>query len=261
MKGTAGVQGMLWSARARDWADVQEPAQGSMYAPVLEAAGVGDGTRLLDVGCGSGVAAQIARERGAKVSGIDASPPAAEIARDRVPDGDFRVGEMQALPYGDGCFDVVTAFNAFQYAADPSAAMCEARRVASAGGTVAALAWGRPEDCEAAAYLTALGSLLPAPPPGVPGPFALSAPNALERLARHAGLIAARVDEVTARWEYPDHETAIRGLLSSGPAVKAIVAAGENRAAAAVGAAIAPFRTASGGYAMTNSWRYLIATA
>jgi SAM-dependent methyltransferase len=258
---TAGVQGRLWSARARDWADVQEPVQGSMYAPVLEAAGVGEGTRLLDVGCGSGVAAAIARRRGAHVSGIDAAQPAVEIARERLPEGDFRVGEMQALPYEDGCFDVVTGFNAFQYAADPVAALREARRVTSGGGTIVALTWGRPEDCEATVYLKALASLLPAPPPGTPGPFALSAPDALEQLARDAGLTPARADEVTTPWEYPDRETAIRGLLSSGPAVKAIEAAGERRVAAAVIAAITPFGTASGGYAMTNTWRYLIAAA
>jgi 2-polyprenyl-3-methyl-5-hydroxy-6-metoxy-1,4-benzoquinol methylase len=67
------VQGELWGARARDWAEAQEPAQSGLYPPVFDAAGVGEGTSLLDVGCGSGVAAAIAHDRGAKVSGIDAA--------------------------------------------------------------------------------------------------------------------------------------------------------------------------------------------
>jgi hypothetical protein len=121
------------------------------------------------------------------------------------------------------------------------------------------LTWGQPEHCEAAAILKALGSLLPPPPPGAPGPFALSAPGALEDLARKAGLTTIRAAEFGTRWEYPDRETALRAHLSSGPAAKAIKHAGEERVAAAVGDAIAPFRTAAGGYALENSWRYVLA--
>jgi ubiquinone/menaquinone biosynthesis C-methylase UbiE len=259
--GSAAAQGKLWGARARDWAEVQEPAQMGLYPPVFDAAGVREGCVLLDVGCGSGVAAAIAHERGAKVSGIDAAAPAVEIARERLPGADFRVGELETLPYDDDSFDVVTGFNSFQYAADPVHALREARRVARPGATVVILTWGQPEQCEAAGILKALATLLPPPPPGAPGPFALSAPDALEDLARQAGLTPRRVSEVSTRWEYPDLETALRGHLSAGPAVKAIESAGEERVAAAVTEAIAPFRTAAGGYALENSWRYLLATA
>jgi SAM-dependent methyltransferase len=261
INGSAAVQGELWGARARDWAEVQEEAQSSQYPPVLDAACVGDGTTLLDVGCGSGVAAAIARKRGAKVSGIDAALPAVEIARARVPGADFRVGEMEALPYDDGSFDVVTGFNSFQYAADPVRALREARRVARAGGTIAILTWGQPEACEATAVLKALASLIPPPPPTAPGPFALAEAGALENLVGQAGLDPRGADEITTRWDYPDRETALRGMLSAGPAVRAIAAAGEERVAEAVIDAIAPFRTAAGGYAIENSWRYLLATA
>jgi SAM-dependent methyltransferase len=253
---TAAVQGRLWSARAQAWADIQEPVQSEMYPPVLDAAGVGPGTRLLDVGCGSGVAAAIAHERGASVSGVDAAAPAIELARRRVPAGEFRVGEIEQLPYDDDAFDVVTGFNAFQYAADPARAVAEARRV---GRVVAILAWGPPEECEAAGYVKALGSLLPPPPPGAPGPFALSTPGALEDLARAAGLEPRAAGSVAARWEYPDRVTALRGMLSAGPAVKAIEHAGEARVEAAVADAAAPYRTAAGGYVFENTWRYVIA--
>ncbi len=259
--GSATVQGELWGARARDWAEVQEPAQSELYPPVFDAAGVGEGTSLLDGGCGSGVAAAIAHTRGAKVSGLDAALPMVEIARGRVPGGDFRVGELEALPYDDDSFDVVTGFCSFQYAADPVHALQEARRVARPGGTVAIVAWGQPEHCEAAAIIKALASLLPPPPPGAPGPFALSAPGALEDLARQAGLTPTRAAEFSTRWEYPDRETALRGHLASGPAAKAIKAVGVDRVFAAISDAIAPFRTAAGAYTLENSWRYLLATA
>jgi SAM-dependent methyltransferase len=256
--GSATVQGELWGARARDWAEIQEPAQRELYPPVFDAAGVGEGTALLDAGCGSGVAATIAHKRGANVSGIDAALSAIEIARERVPDADFRVGELEALPYEDDSFDVVTGFCSFQYAADPVNALREARRVTRPGGTVAILTWGQPERCEAAAIIKALGSLLPPFPPGAPGPFALSAPGGLEDLAERAGLAPIRAGEFSTRWEYPDSETALRAHLSSGPAANAIKHAGEERVEAAVSDAIAPFRTAPGGYALQNSWRYLL---
>ena len=260
LAGSAEAQGALWGARAHDWADVQEQVQRELYPPVLEAARVADGRRLLDAGCGSGIAAAIAHGRGARVSGIDASEALIELARERVPGGDFQVGELEALPYDDDSFDVVTGFNAFQYAADPVHALREAGRVARTGAPLAIVTWGRPEDCEAAGYLKAVGSLLPPPPPGAPGPFALSEPGALERLAGQAGLTAGRAGEVATRWAYPDRETALRGLLAAGPAVKAIGVAGEERVAVAVTDAIAPYRTASGAYLLENTWRYLIAT-
>jgi SAM-dependent methyltransferase len=228
---------------------------------VLDAAGVNGGSRLLDVGCGSGIAAAIAHERGADVTGIDAAERLIAIARERVPGGEFAVGEIEALPFEDDSFTVVTGFNSFQYAADPVEALREARRVARTGAPVVIVTWGRPDDCEAAGYLKAVGSLLPPPPPGAPGPFALSEPGALEQLARQADLTVARAAEVDTRWEYRDRDSALRGLLASGPAVRAISTAGEERVADTVTNAIASYRTSSGSYVLENRWRYLIATA
>jgi SAM-dependent methyltransferase len=261
IQGTAAVQGRLWGARARDWAEIGEPASRDLYPPVLDAASVGPGTRLLDIGCGTGVAAEEASRRGARVSGIDASAPSIELARERVPSGDFVAGEMEALPHADGSFDVVTSFNAFQYAADPVNALREARRVARPGGTVAAVTWGPPELCEAVSYMKALAPLSPPAPPGAPGPFALSAPGALEELLGKAGLEPRDGGIVNVVWRFPDQPTMVRGLLAGGPAVRAVLHSGEERVVATSLEALAPFRTAAGGYAIENAWKYVIATA
>jgi SAM-dependent methyltransferase len=259
-QGTAGAQGELWATRARDWAEVLEPAHHELYPPVFDAAGVGEGTLLLDVGCGSGFAARIASERGARVTGIDATPALLDIARTRVPGGDFLVGEMEALPFDDSSFDVATGFNSFQYAADPVHALAEAKRVVRDGGAVAIVTWGLPEQCEAAPFFDTLASFSP-PPPGAPGPFALSRPGALEELAGKAGLAPAQAGDVETVWRYPDLDTALRGTLSPGPAVRAIDAAGEEAVAQAAEEFLRSFRTDAGGYAIRNTWRYLIATA
>ncbi len=70
--GTAQVQGPLWGTQARNWADLQERTVLPVYEVVFERLKVGRGTRLLDVGCGAGLAAQLAAKRGAQVAGVGA---------------------------------------------------------------------------------------------------------------------------------------------------------------------------------------------
>jgi SAM-dependent methyltransferase len=205
------------------------------------------------------VACAVAARRGAAVAGLDVAEALIDLARERVPGGEFCSGEMEALPYPDGTFDVITGFNAFQYAASPVHALREAGRVTRPGGTVAIVVWGEAAACEAAGYLGALGSFLHLPPPGTPGPFALSVPGALERLAETAGLQPTRTRDVDTDWVYPDLATALRGLLAAGPAVKAIATAGEGPVGDAVAAAIAPYRQPTGSYRLRNRWHTLFA--
>ena len=165
---------------------------GQQYEAVLERANIGTDTCYLDVGCGSGMAAQLAAARGARVSGIDAAEALLTIARSRVPGGDFHHGDIEELPFSDQMFNVVTGFNSFQYAANPVAALAEARRVTKPGGTVVIMTWGNPEGLEAASLVAALRPLMPPPPPGAPGPFALSDKNALRKFAAVAQLTPLR---------------------------------------------------------------------
>ncbi len=258
--GTAKIQGQIWSARAQDWADVQEGVAIPMYEVVLQKTGVNKESKVLDIGCGSGIFCDMAAKRGAQVSGLDAAESLLEIARQRVPAGDFRSGEMEELPYADRSFDVVTGFSSFQFAANPIDALREASRV-SRTGTVVIAVFSKPEESESTTYIAAMGSLLPPPPPGTPGPFALSADGALEALAQKAGLTPGVIETVQCPWDYPDDQTALRGLMSSGPAIRAIQAKGEEVVRAAILKALAPFKTNSGGYHLSNSFRYMLARA
>ncbi|GAC1429455.1 MAG: class I SAM-dependent methyltransferase [Ktedonobacteraceae bacterium] len=259
--GTAQVQGPLWGAQARDWANLQERFLLPAYEVVFERLNVDRGTRLLDVGCGAGMAAQLAAQRGVQVAGIDASAASIEIARERVPDGDFRVGEMEELPYADHSCDVVTGFNSFQYAAHPVNALQQARRVTKAGGQVVMVIWGRAQDCQHAATLAAVGACLPPPPPGASGPFALSEPGLVESLMQQAGLTPRESAEVACPFEYPDDQTAWRAISSAGPVVRAVEYAGEAKVKQAVMESLVPYRTNSGGYRQENMFRYVIAAA
>ena len=259
--GSAALQGELWGARARDWAELHEHLHTPLYQAALDAMEVGPATRLFDAGCGSGVAAALAAGRGATVTGLDAAQALVALARRRLPQGDFHVGELAALPFAAGSFSAVTSFNAVQFAADPAVALAELRRVATPGAPVAVCTWGQPQDCEMRELFAALRALLPPPPPGAGGPFALSQPGKLEALVEAAGLVPVRAAEVACPFQYADGETAWRALSAAGPFVAAIRAAGEPRVRQAVEAALGPYRTAGGGVRLENTFRYLLARA
>src|SRR5438128_8161160 len=144
--GSATVQGQLWGRAAHAWAELQEPTALPLWEAMLDAATVGPDTRLLDAGCGAGGASVLAAGRGAQVNGLDAAEALLAIARARVPDGDFRLGDLEALPYADGTFDAILAADVLQYVADPVAALRELRRVCAPGGRVVPAIWGAPEE-------------------------------------------------------------------------------------------------------------------
>jgi SAM-dependent methyltransferase len=259
--GSAQIQGDLWGARAREWADLQESSFRQLYDAAFNAAKVGASSAVLDVGCGAGLALQIAHARGAKVSGLDATAGLVEIARSRCPGADIRIGESEELPFGDDSFNVTTGFNSFQYATDPVRALSEAKRVTKPNGSVVVAVWGAADKCELAPYLAAVGKLLPPPPPGAPGPFALSAPGALEALVSKAGLKPEGVTSVVTAMRFPDEETTVRGLLASGVAERAIRNSGEDAARKGVSDAVRQSRKADGSYEFNNEWRFLLSRA
>lgn len=232
-----------------------------LYAAVLDGCAPLRGTRMLDVGCGSGLFCGVAHERGLDPVGIDAAEPLLAIARERFPGIRFDQGDMEALPYPDASFDLVTGNNSFQYAADPVAALREARRVMKASGTLSIQAWGAAEHCEMASYMAALGSVLPPPPAGAPGPFALSVPGAIEALVERAGLIPDRVANVDVVFDFADAATAMRALKASGPAIRAVRHAGDAAVTEAVAKAMAPYQESDGHVRYHNQFRYLIARA
>jgi ubiquinone/menaquinone biosynthesis C-methylase UbiE len=256
---TSEVHGRLWGARAQDWADFQEATVREVFEAVLERTRVGPGIRYLDAGCGSGMAAAMAAARGAEVSGLDAAEAMLSIGRSRVPTGDFRIGDLEDLPFADETFDVVTGFNSFQYAGNPVAALREAGRVAKHRGSVVVMTFGDPDGMGAAALVTALRSLLPPPPPGTPGPFALSDETVLRRFATDAGLEPIEVFDVDSPWVYADEAAAVCGLMSTGNAMRAMEQTSEKAIADAYARALEPFRRPDGSYRASAWFRCLLA--
>jgi SAM-dependent methyltransferase len=260
-KPTAEVNGVLWGTRPADWAALQEGQCRPVYEAVLERLSVGPGTVLLDAGCGAGMASQMAASRGARVTGLDASEALLAIARQRVPEGTFGSSDLETLSFADASFDVVTGFNSFQYAGNPGKALAEARRVTKPGGSVAIVTWGPPDGMPAAALVAALRPLLPAPPPGAPGPFALSNEEALRGFADSAGLKPESVFDVQSPFHYASLEDGVRGLGSSGVAARARNASSDEAVDRAHTEALGAFRQPDGSYHIPAVFRCLIARA
>lgn len=256
--GTAEAQGRLWSINAASWAELQEPYVEPAFRAGLDAVGVGEGTRLLDIGCGAGLTLRLAAGRGAEVTGLDAAPAMLEYAGRRVPSAQLIQGEIQRLPFPNDAFDAVTGFNSFQYAADPVAALREAKRVTAPGGRILALVWSPAEMCELAPHLESLGALMPPPPAGAPGPFALCGRDALEEFFASAELEVADVADVMCTFAYPDTETAVAALSSAGPVVRVAEHAGEEAVRQDVEAFLAGHVRPDGTYAIRNPFRYAV---
>jgi SAM-dependent methyltransferase len=97
------------------------------------------GQRLLEIGCGIGTDLLRFARGGARVTGIDLSQTAIDLARQNfalhdVEPEDLQVGNGEALPFADASFDVVYAHGVLQYTADAAQMVREAHRVLRPGG-------------------------------------------------------------------------------------------------------------------------------
>lgn len=222
-----------------------------LHAAVLDATAVGPGTRLLDLGCGNGVFARAAADRGALVTGVDTDPAAVRLAAAEVPEGTFAVGTAEEPP--PGRFDVVAAVQLLMHVADPVAVLAATRR---AGAVVAATVWGREEECDLRLFGEALAPWLgPRPPADHP----VSDPVRLRAIAERAGLVIVRLEEVTCPFQYDDADELLGPLFGSGLGRAVGRRVGPVALREAVLQRFAPYRTRDGGYRLSNLFRVLVA--
>ena len=257
----AEVQRRLWGTDPRAWADLAEAHNQSLFEAVLDAAGVGPGTRVLDVGCGSGLTLVLAARRGATPAGLDISPGLLGIARERLPEADLREGDMESLPFGDAAFDAVVGVNAFQFAGDPRRALREAARVTSRDGCVVASLFAAPELSQGTIVHEAMNALIPPEQADDHAPYALSAPGNLEAALAGAGLRITDSGEVMCHWRYASMGEAVHALLCSAGGARAVEAAGEAAVRDVLPPALAPFQDPpTGVVTLRNTFRWVSAS-
>ena len=258
--GTSKIQGELWGIAPQGWAEIQEPMHRPLWEAMLNVAKVGSGTRFLDAGCGGGGASILAEERGAQISGLDAAEGLIAFARERVSKGDFRVGDIESLPFDDDAFDAVFAANSIQYTEDRIESLRELGRVCAPEGRIVAALFGSPEKVEFRAIFKAVRDTMPEPPAGG-GPFELSTLGKLEELFAEAGLKVLESGEVDCPFNYPDFETFWQANVAAGPFQSMLRTVSEEELKSVVRDAAETFRLDNGGILIQpNIFKYVVAT-
>jgi SAM-dependent methyltransferase len=258
--GSAERWGPLWGARPADWA-LSEDQQSPTYVAALERVGLQAGQAVLDIGCGVGAFLRLVAERGARAFGLDASEALIDYARARLPEADLRVGEMQALPYADDSFDLVTGFNSLFFANDIVAAVREAGRVAKPGAPVVVQVWGRHENNDLEAMKEIARPFFPPRPADAPPEPDYSRPGVLEDIATTAGLLPEQTFDVTWAFELHDDETMTRALVAAAGLAVLVGPEREPELKQALIEGLVRYRRADGSYRLANEYHYVIARA
>jgi len=228
--------------------------------PLLEAAEVKLGTRLLDVACGPGVAAAQAAARGARVEGVDFSPEMIGEARGRHPAIAFETGDAEALPFPDASFDAVVANFGIHHVERPERAIAQARRVLVPGGTFAFTFWAAPQDNTAwriiFAAIAAHGRMdVPMPA----GNDAHATRENFSRLVAQAGFDARslRTELIERNWELP-RDADLVSIFETGTVRMATLLRGQGDALPAIRRAVAdgmqPYRRGEVVALPTRGW-------
>ena len=189
-----------WGANAVGWVE-NEAVFDSIFAPVtaaiLEAVGsVEAGSRLLDVGCGSGTLLAAAEGMGAAAVGIDISEAMAQAARRRAPGAEVLVADAQTadlLAEAPGSpFEHVISRFGVMFFSDPTRAFANIRRASAPGARLTFACWRGPDENPMFTFgfdaFERRLDPLPAPhEPGAPGPMAFAASDRLRDLLGTAG--------------------------------------------------------------------------
>ncbi|AUG79770.1 methyltransferase type 11 [Kitasatospora sp. MMS16-BH015] len=174
-----------------------------LHGRLLDAAGVGRGSSVLEVGCGSGRLAATALDRGAVVTATDAVPEMVEVAARALPGTRVLQAALPGLPPEllAGSYDAAVGAFVINHVPDPAGAVAELARAVRPGGLVALSCWDTLDRNRAQGIffdaVRAVGALPPADLPGT-SPFApYASPDAFATLLREAGLTAVTVHQVT----------------------------------------------------------------
>ncbi|MET7689753.1 SAM-dependent methyltransferase [Streptomyces sp. NPDC005483] len=270
---TGGTSRRDLGARARDWSEIQERMLVPLYEAVYERLEVGPATRLLALGCGSGLALLMAASRGAAVAGVEpSSPERLALARERLlPEASgtrARAGTrlvegtpVDAVGAKTAPYTLVTAFEPIGCLAGDSEGLgdllASATPLAERGATVALAGWGPPERCATSAVLRVATKLTD--PLRSTGSWRPARRDDLEEVAQRAGLEPDGSGRVSCPFGYADLDSALRGLLSTGLFDAAIEVTDQAQVDKEVTEALHPYQRRDGTVWMPNVFRYLVA--
>lgn len=181
-----------WEEKAAGYDRFFGRITGQLVGPLLDAASVGPGTRMLDLATGPGYVAARGAERGASVVGVDVAGAMVSLARRLHPGLDFRQADAHELPFDHASFDAVVGNFLILHLGRPEQAMAGFVRVLGPGGRLALTAWDLPGRARfLGVFLDAVAEAGATPPEDLPtGPdfFRFSADEEFDALMREHGL-------------------------------------------------------------------------
>ena len=206
-----------WSERAETYDLLTGRITARFAEPLLDAAGVAAGVRLLDVGTGPGHAAAAARERGAEATGVDIADEVVALARGRHRGIRFLRADAEDLPFAARSFGAIVCNFAINHLPRPVHAMQELARVAAPGAGIALSTWDLPERNRFLGILVdalqACGVTAVREPSAGPDPYRFADDHRFRALLRGAGLEEVEVRSLSLTHRVPDAEALWRGLL------------------------------------------------
>ena len=241
-----------WTRKAKTYDRLTGRATARLVVPLLEAAGVQSGTRVLDVACGPGHIAAEAAAMGAVPVGLDLAEGMVGLARARYAEIEFQQGDAERLRFADASFDAVVAGFVVNHLPRPERALAEFVRVVAPGGRVAVTVWDRPGQMRLLGVLSEAverteGLLDPGLPSGGPDPFRFADDSALAALLSGAGLAEAEVRCIAFEQEVADTDELWEGMLAGSVRTAAMIERQpepvRRRIRAALEQAVAPYRS------------------
>ena len=226
-----------WNSVAQGWEKWDEWLDSSMSAcdaALLERAGLEEGNKVLDLGCGSGhpaiPAAMKIGDRG-HVTGLDLSEKMLEVARKKaeragLANTAFHACDVSRVPFEDESFDAVTSRFCLMFLPDPDGAIKEARRVLKSGGRIATAVWaGMEKNPSLSMPMEILNEFADASPasPSAPGLFSLGAPGDLKSRMKNAGVSDVREEELVIEWVYASGREYVRMLVDMAAPVRSLL--------------------------------------
>ena len=229
-----------WQEAAAEYNATFAQATAPFAEPLLDAAFVKVGMKVLDLCCGTGVVAAAAARRNASVLGVDFSAAMLREARRAHPELHFDEANAEGLPYPDASFDSVVSNFGVHHVPRPVKALTESFRVLWPGGRIAATTWAAPTEN------IAWGLLFDAirehgdpdaaktPPSG----GGLGTPDAMLRLFREAGFADVWAESVRREWRVANPREIVAALSHGTVRTAALIAAQPVAARPAIEAAI-----------------------
>lgn len=250
-----GSEGRYWAEHEGRFDAMLAP----LLAPIVDAAAIAAGDRVLDVGCGNGALSLAAAARGAVVTGIDLSGPMLARARERAAAHGVEVQLVQAdaqVHALDPVFDALVSRFGVMFFSDPVDAFANLHRALRSGARLAFACW---QDALANEWIAVpAATIVPIvgppdmPPPGAPGPFAFADRDHVAGILGEAGFSSVDIDE----WRGPlllgggvDVGGAVAWLSEGGMGKRFLGDADEPtraRALSVLGEVLAPFETDAG---------------